>query len=180
MHQTTGCRNRTVSRSETIILWQEASRAATRLVRRLGLARDHHDDIHQDLLLDLLLRLKWFDPLRGSLGAFAGRIVLHRATRLAARIRRERRVLLPLNEEITSTTELLPDAGFNPFTEVERAIDRERASEILIHKNQGFRTRKLRLRESPDPAGPPSRATLYRQRRDEQLILMMAGLSPNP
>lgn len=48
-----------------------ADAAAARLCRRLGLSPADHDDLRQELLVDLTRRLDRFDPSRGSLGGFA-------------------------------------------------------------------------------------------------------------
>jgi len=64
-------------------LQREAKSAARRLARSLNLCRDAEADICQDLLADLLSRLHRFDPDRGTLGAFAGRIVANQASCIA-------------------------------------------------------------------------------------------------
>lgn len=74
-------------------LQREAQSAARRLARSLNLCRDAEADICQDLLADLLSRLHRFDPDRGTLGAFAGRIVANKASCIAKQIQRERRVM---------------------------------------------------------------------------------------
>lgn len=74
-------------------LQREAKSAARRLARSLNLCRDAEADICQDLLADLLSRLHRFDPDRGTLGAFAGRIVANQASCVAKQIQRERRVM---------------------------------------------------------------------------------------
>jgi RNA polymerase sigma-70 factor (ECF subfamily) len=69
----------------------EADTAAARLWRRLALPRADLDDLRQDLLLDLIRRLPAFDASRGSIAAFAGIVLRNQATRIAARVARERR-----------------------------------------------------------------------------------------
>ena len=75
---------------ETIIT--EAEAAAGRLQRKLGLPACDREDLAQDLLIDLLRRLPAYDPARGSLGAFAGLVLRNQSSRIAMRLRRERRV----------------------------------------------------------------------------------------
>jgi RNA polymerase sigma-70 factor (ECF subfamily) len=90
-----------ISRSDLANLLDEADAAAARLRRRLRLPRADLDDLRQDLLLDLIRRLPAFDARRGSIGAFAGIILRNQASRIAMRLRRERRAcgggLLPLD-----------------------------------------------------------------------------------
>lgn len=74
-------------------LQREAQSAARRLARSLNLCREAEADICQDLLADLLSRLHRFDPDRGTLGAFAGRIVANQASCIAKQILRERRLM---------------------------------------------------------------------------------------
>jgi RNA polymerase sigma-70 factor (ECF subfamily) len=81
-----------ISPSDFQILSYEALVEARRLVRSLPLPQHDLEDVRHELLVDLLRRLRSFLPNRGTLGAFAGKIVKHRAARIASRIRRERRV----------------------------------------------------------------------------------------
>lgn len=78
--------------AELAIIQREANAAARRLARRLNLSADARCDICQELLVDLVARLGHFDPERGTLGAFAGRIAANQACCIAKRILRERRV----------------------------------------------------------------------------------------
>jgi DNA-directed RNA polymerase specialized sigma24 family protein len=68
-----------------------AERYAQRLCRTLGRPSHEREDMEQDMLLDLLARLSGFDPARGTLAAFATVCFQHRASRLATRLRREKR-----------------------------------------------------------------------------------------
>src|ERR1043165_8553287 len=79
-----------------VILSYEALVGARRLVRCLCLPQHDLEDIRHELLVDLLPRFRSFSPARGSLGAFAGKIVKHRSARIASRIKRERRVFVSL------------------------------------------------------------------------------------
>ncbi len=81
-----------MSPAELEIIQREANAAAQRLARRLNLSADARCDVCQELLADLLARLRHYDPVRGTLGAFAGRIVANQACCIAKRILRERRV----------------------------------------------------------------------------------------
>lgn len=81
-----------ISRDDLQILLHEADIAARRLVRQLRLPRADLDDVRQDLLVDLIARLPAYDADRGTLGAFAGAILANRATRIANKVKRERRM----------------------------------------------------------------------------------------
>ena len=159
------------------ILWREAETAAAQLVRSLRLPNHHQDDLRQDLLVDLLRRLKKFDPERGTLGAFAGKIVRHRASGLAARIRREHRHFVAL-EEMPAEVLVRPEWAWEPFPDVERAMDRKRAQETLTAAERAL---WVALNErSPSQASlggqAPSRASRNRRLRSLRLTLIMAGL----
>jgi len=80
-----------LSKSDFEVLLREANLAAWRLVRQFRLTSFHKDDFRQELLVELLSRVAMFNPARGTLGAFAGTVVRHRAGRIANNIRREQR-----------------------------------------------------------------------------------------
>ena len=74
---------------ETII--HEADAAAQRLRRKLTLPVCEREDLGQDLLVDLLRRLPAYDPLRGSIGAFANIVLRNQSSRIAMGHHRQRR-----------------------------------------------------------------------------------------
>jgi DNA-directed RNA polymerase specialized sigma24 family protein len=76
--------------SDLLLLLGRCETAAAQFVRRMGLPTHERDDVRQDLLLDVLKRIKAFDPGRGSLGAFIGTIIAHRTARLAKQVYRQR------------------------------------------------------------------------------------------
>ncbi len=80
-----------ISEPDLVTLLEEADAAASRLWRRVRLPRADLDDLRQDLLLDLIRRLPAFDARRGTMGAFAGIVLRNQASRIATRIRRERK-----------------------------------------------------------------------------------------
>lgn len=69
----------------------EADAAACRLRRKLVLPAVDHDDLRQDLLVDLICRLPGFDKRRGSIGAFANVVLRNQCSRIAIRHHRQRR-----------------------------------------------------------------------------------------
>ncbi len=79
-----------LSGTEVKTIVDEANIAAHRLARRLRLARHHIEDVHQDLLVDLIARMPSYRSCRGTIGAFAGTVFSHKASRIAASARRER------------------------------------------------------------------------------------------
>jgi RNA polymerase sigma-70 factor (ECF subfamily) len=183
-----------LSQPDLEILLHEADVAARRLSRQLGLCCDDLADLRQDLLTDLISRIKDFDPTRGSLGAFAGTVVAHRAARLAARIRRERAVFAPFSlddpvggpEDIT-LGETIPESGGYPAMmgqptdgfawvecrlDVDRALGTLRGSDLALCAMLVHRT-PTELSEN----GLGSRASLYRRVHEIRLRLMTGGLS---
>jgi DNA-directed RNA polymerase specialized sigma24 family protein len=65
--------------SDLPIVLQEATRASSRLRRRLGLSACDAEDLNQELLVRLFRRLRSFEPERGSLGAFVGHVLENEA-----------------------------------------------------------------------------------------------------
>ncbi|WP_374589119.1 sigma factor [Novosphingobium sp.] len=113
-------------------LQREAKSGARRLVRRLCLCSDAQADICQELLVDLLARLRHFDPDRGTLGAFAGRIVANQSCCIAKRIIRERQLVPCTLEEAGIAANRIPeDRGMwahlappiDPITAVQLRLD---------------------------------------------------------
>ena len=144
-------------------------------MRSLGLAADYRDDLRQDLLVDLFTRLKAFDPERSTLGAFAGRIVHNRATRLARRISRERRLFVELDAAITDR--YAARCAYYPTSTIDIEIDRERAQTLLAPAQKATLANALACQSplSVNAARAASRATVQRRLRDLRLTLLMAG-----
>ena len=177
------------------ILCREADAAAKRLCRRLGLAGDHIQDIAQDLLVDLLVRLSKYRSDRGSLGAFANIVFRNRASRLSAAIRRERAMFalkLSIEESFTPSGltlgDLLSEAcGYGAM--LGQRTDDAAQTELRLSVQAGLRHlppehRRLcaALSESTievvarSSAG--ARSTLYRQLERIRLDLAAAGVGP--
>src|SRR4051794_27706255 len=76
--------------SDLAVLLRETAIVAGRCARQMRLSPQEREDLSQDLLLDLLSRLKDFDPGRGCLAAFAAVITRHYVTDLVRRFRRNR------------------------------------------------------------------------------------------
>jgi len=185
----------TISASDLQLLLLEADSAARRLVRRLRLPRAELDDIRQDLLVDLLTRLPAFDPERGSLGAFAGLVLRNHATRIAARIKREREafgaVPVSLDEEqpgrdgATRGAIMAEEDGLSAwlgqpadaFAAVEQRLDVERGLGTLDPRDGALCAALAHTTvESLAAQGRGSRSGLYRRLKDIRLALMAHGL----
>ena len=187
---------RSISPEDLRILHHEADVAARRLQRQYRLSRDDLDDLRQELLVDLIARLGAFDPQRGSLGIFAGIVMANRATRIAQRVIRHRRIY---GAAPVSLNEVLPDSEgatrgelvsqeqnlaavqghwINPVTEVERRIDLERGLGALGAQGRRLAANLLSAGTPHQLAkrGKTSRSELYRQTRELRLTLMSVGI----
>ncbi len=80
-----------ITSADLSTLIAEADTAARRLRRKLVLHAADHDDLRQDLLVDLICRLPGFDARRGSIGAFANIVLRNQSSRIAMRHHRQRR-----------------------------------------------------------------------------------------
>lgn len=97
------------------IILKEADVAARRLVFWRAFPWAELLDVRQDLLADLIARMRRFDPSRGSIGAFAGTVLLRRSMRLAAIARRNRTHRLLLSSSAPFDTR--NDGNSNPVPE---------------------------------------------------------------
>ena len=145
-----------ISESDLVTLLDEADAAATRLWRRVRLPRADLDDLRQDLLLDLIRRLPAFDARRGSIGAFAGIVLRNQASRIATRLRRERRAtggdLLSLDaaggDGRTSPTGSPRKTGSPPGTATASAPSRRRIAGS-IWPEPSVRSKRATSRSAP-------------------------------
>ncbi|MFN3946112.1 MAG: sigma factor [Allosphingosinicella sp.] len=184
-----------ISRDDLRILLHEADIAARRLVRRLRLAPAELDDVRQDLLVDLIARLPAYDPDRGTLGAFAGIVLANRATRIACKAKRERRMygstpisldeILPESDGLTRGDLVAEADGLSAlfgqpvdaFAAVEERLDVERGLGSLAPADGALcaslsRTTVDRLAAS----GHGARSSLYRRIKDIRLVLTAIGI----
>lgn len=183
---------RPISEPDLVTILDEADAAAARLRRRLGLPRADLDDLRQDLVLDLIRRLPAFDARRGSIGAFAGIVLRNQASRIAARVARERRAtggrLLSLDAPAGDGTNLGDRLGEADSLSalhghcvaldavIDARIDLARALGALHPRDRSLcavatqcPVRALAAR------GLGSRATLYRRLRDLRCALAAHG-----
>jgi DNA-directed RNA polymerase specialized sigma24 family protein len=181
-----------VSPSDLRVLLRESEVAAVRMVRRFQLPTCDRDDLRQDILVDLLCRIRAFDPKRGTFGAFVGTIIAHRAARLTKRWRRQRATMISLDQPMASAGamtlgDMIAEADgisaslgqpFDRFAEIELRLDLIRALSALHSAELGL---CVKLTEHT-PAelsrcGKFSRATLYRRLRNIRLRLLAEGIS---
>jgi DNA-directed RNA polymerase specialized sigma24 family protein len=182
-----------ISASNLRILMNEAEAVAARMVRTFRLPACDRDDLRQDILVDLLGRIRAFDPKRGTFGAFVGTIAGHRAARLTKNMRRQRATLpvISLDEYVAGVgitlTDMIRKADgvsaslsqpFHAFAEIEQRLDLTRALRGL-----GLRELSLcaKLTEyTPTEisrSGEYSRAGLYRRLKKIRQRLVAEGFS---
>src|SRR5215472_17255411 len=108
----------------------EATRCAASLVRS-GLFRwDEFDDLSQELLLDLLIRLRRWTPSRGELYSFARLVLRHRKTVLWSTATRKGHRVFQIHlsgwEEVATHSLRLDKPGTSSYTtiDMQRAISR--------------------------------------------------------
>ena len=175
------------------LLRRDADRTARRLVHGLGLGSQERDDLRQDLVADLIARLKSFDPSRGTWGAFVGTVLAHRAARLAGRIRRERRVFAPVSLDDPrpgcgggTVGDAVAEAdGYaawlgqptDAVAVVERRLALDRALGTLGRSDRALcAALAWNTSDGLSRAGHGARATLYRRVAEIRLRLTAAGL----
>jgi RNA polymerase sigma-70 factor (ECF subfamily) len=184
-----------ISRDDLQIVLHEADIAARRLTRQLRLPRAELDDVRQDLLVDLIARLLAYNAERGSLGAFAGIVLRNQATRIAAKVRRQRQlhgvVAVSLDELVPESNgltrgDLVAEADglaallgqpVDAFAEIDRRLDVERAMGGL-GDGDGRLCAEL-SRATADrlaASGHGARSSLYRRVKDLRLALTAMGL----
>jgi DNA-directed RNA polymerase specialized sigma24 family protein len=177
-----------LSTSDYMFLIGEADRAAVSITRRLRLSTADRDDLRQDLLVDLLARVDKFDPRRGTLGAFAGIIIQHRAARIAAHLRRNGARVTTVSiddptvgrDDITLLDTCSEDDGYlawigscaSPITVLEDRLSMSRALNTLCPEHIGLCAELV----AGSIEGGASRATRYRHLHEVRLQLLAAGI----
>jgi RNA polymerase sigma-70 factor (ECF subfamily) len=178
-------------------LQNEARSAARRLVRRLRMSAQDLDDVRQDLLVDLLARLKHFDHRKGTIGAFASAVMANRATRIGRRVGADRRMFgscpVSLDAPVPDGRgELLRNVvaendGYpalmgqrsDGFEASDRRSDLDRALGTLCAPDIALLADLMARGTAPASTNPGmSRASLYRRLGNIRLDLVMAGLDP--
>ena len=179
-----------ISHDHLLIIRRESDVAARRLLRQLRLSRDDLDDLRQDLLVDLLARLSGFDPGRGTMGAFAGLVMVNRARRIAKKVFHHRRMFgvhpLSLDEPLANGDgatrgDLVPEeeglAAFlgqpvNAAVEAHRRLDVELALGALPRSDRELCSHLVdRSPNELSLEGQGSRASIYRRVYDIRLLV---------
>jgi RNA polymerase sigma-70 factor (ECF subfamily) len=172
--------------------WQAAKTRSYRAAVRFGLSRADREDLHQELLLDLLERASQFDPSKGSAGTFTGIVSAHRAASFLHDLKNDRRRLrfVSGNEAIDREVDqldalaaadaLVPLWGEIPnrFDEMHALWDLDHAIRLMDDEQRTL----LRLLAGEE--GLPgacqnasvSRATFYRRVSELRMHLRMFGL----
>lgn len=173
-----------------------AQRQARRLCRALGRPSHEREDMEQDMLLDLLSRLPSFDPARGTLAAFATVCFQHRASRLATRLRRERRerheaslddAVPGQEEEELTLADIIPESeGYaawcgqqtDTVAALERRLDLDRAGAVLDERDLPLCASLTRCTPHElGQQGPVARSVLYRRIQEMRLRLLAGGIA---
>lgn len=177
-----------ISASDLLVLLREAEVAAARVVRRFQIPAWDRDDLHQDILVDLLGRLTAFDPKRGTFGAFVGTIAGHRAARLTHRIRRRLAMssMVSLDEPQIANGAMAEGDGssaslgqpFDYSVEIEQRLDLVRALSRLGPAEVSLCAKLAEYSPTEiSRTGEYSRATLYRRLTKIRLRLVTQGIS---
>jgi hypothetical protein len=183
------------SRSDYTEFHRKADRAAARLILRYRLSPEDRQDLRQELLVDLLLRLKSFDPCRGTLGAFSEVVIRHGMARLASSLRDagSRHAPVSLDDPIAQGDPTLIGDMFSEedgyLAWMGAQTDRIRALEDRLSLGRAFTellnddvnvcldlvTGSIQKTETG-----PSRATQYRRLKRARLGLLVAGIGLQP
>jgi RNA polymerase sigma-70 factor (ECF subfamily) len=185
----------TLTAADTVPLLRLADQQAHRVCRKAGLPPQDREDLRQDLLLDLLSRLRSFEPNRGTLAALASTCFRHRAGRLTARARRERAFRhpvsldapLPGSDGLAMGDTVAEADGYSAWlgqptdaiTATERRLDLDRALGSL--PRTALPLCAALTGQTPHElaeAGYAPRTSLYRQVRGLRLDLLAAGVAP--
>jgi RNA polymerase sigma-70 factor (ECF subfamily) len=184
------------------IIQHETDIAARRLIRKLRLPSADRADIRQELLADLIARLPAFDASRGTIGAFAGVVLMHKAAEIARVIRRERllfgAVPISLDEPVRGAKgatrgDLVAEHDglgahlgqpTDRFAEVDRRLAVQRAIGALPRQDRALCAALLdatphRLAARSSAASHlGARSSLYRRLREVRLAFIATGLAP--
>jgi len=179
------------------VLLRTADRVGRRLCGRLGLPHHDIDDLRQDLLLDLIARFPAFDAECGPLEAFAHVVAKNRASRIAVRIHRDRRLCGP--HPVSLDAPVAGDEGvvFGDLIANDQTLG-GLFSEIVGFEHKVLTSASLDTglaRLEPDnqhlcvglakfsidqlaASGHGTRATLYRRLKNIRMALLAYGVEP--
>jgi len=151
-------------------------------------------DLRQELLLDLIVRFRSFDPARGTCKTFIDVVIGHRARHVTHKVWRERALYgvspISLDESLSgehgTRGDLIAEAQglaflfgqpIDAFADVERRFDVERALGSLSSTDRTLCTALSHTTiDALASAGRGARSSLYRRLRQIRLALMAVGL----
>jgi DNA-directed RNA polymerase specialized sigma24 family protein len=156
-----------VSATAIQVLCAEADAAASRVVKGHRLPAHDHDDIRQDILVELVSRLHLYEPARGRLGPFLGKLARHAGGRLTGRLRSEKRRY----QNLVDPTALASHDFLERSAAVRKALQALNDEEHLLLT--------MLTRHTPAEVGRQegcSRATVYRDMNSLKMSFLLAGV----
>jgi len=169
-----------------------AATRAYQMATRFGLSRADREDLHQELMLDLLERASQFDPNKGSAGTFTGMVSQHRTSEFLQRLTKDRSRLSfcsgsAANESESDDLDALAvtDSVVPQWSEITSGFDEIHAArdldQALSRMDEEQRTLFALLVEHQDvpsacKVSEVSTATFYRRVADLQMHLRLFGL----
>jgi RNA polymerase sigma-70 factor (ECF subfamily) len=167
---------------------------AARIARRLNLSRDDCDDLRQDLLTEMIDRLRRFDAEKAAVSTFIDLLARHAAYALVRRHRALRRLLadaISLDDETNPMARRLAELltneqglGFAAGEPVDGVASVELTRDvrhIVAALGPELRSICALLQAHPTEqacrASDLSRATFYRRLRDIRLRFLLTGLA---
>ena len=180
----------TISTVDLRPILARADRTASQLCRNTQSHLIEQDDVRQDLLLDLLIRLKRYDAARGGLQTFAAICFQHRAARHCAKLRSDHKARHPAPLDAMTTGDVtlidcLADVdGYgawigqptDDFADIERRLDLDRALSALSDDALAICAALLTSDIHPAATAGLSRTTLHRRVQDLRCRLLAAGI----
>lgn len=177
-------------------LFQAALNAAkTRTFRaavRFRLSSADREDLHQELMLDLLERAGQFDPNKGSAGTFTGMVSQHRASEFLHRLTKDRSRLSFCSGSATNegdsddldalaiSDSVVPQWGeiADRYEEIHAARDLDQALSRMDDEQRSLFALLVEHQDVPSACEVSSvaSATFYRRLAELRLHLRMFGL----
>lgn len=169
-----------------------ATTRAYQMATRFGLSRADREDLHQELMLDLLERAEQFDPGKGSPGTFTGMVSQHRASEFLCQLTKDRSRLsfcsgdaANQNESgdldvLAVTDSVVPQWGevTNGFDALHFARDLDHAVSRMDDEQRALFSLLLEHQDVPSACevSSVSSATFYRRLTDLKMHLRMFGI----
>ena len=183
--------------SHLTTLQAAANYHAGRIARKLRLSPDDHDDIRQDLLVEIIGRLRRYDAEKAAISTFIDLLARHGAYAIVKRHRNQGRVLANAisidsgtDSEARALSEILsPDHGLGsaviePVDAVADADLARDARRVFAALAPELQTICLLLQLHPAEAAHRhsglSRATFYRRLREIRLLFLVHGVDAAP